>query len=244
MTPSKDSEEPKKYILISLLSVPFDDWESEIRSLEKINKMLVDDLKLSYNPIKLHFDVIDESYKPEKISSMDMHRYEQLVKSTYLICDLHLMVKDPDLFLQQVDKDVYDRIFIHYKEEHGEYTCHAGNVFPSTEYQQSNLRFVHNPDQLPLQNDDIMIMTVWPGKGGQKMIKFSQEREKDLEEKWKTKRFKSVTFDGGIDEHTIENIKHLGNGFVIGSAYFKQEKKERFNYLRRILFKIIKLTLN
>ena len=73
--------------------------------------------------------------------------------------------------------------------------------------------------------DLIMVMTVRPGRGGQKFLKESLVKIKDLRERYRDVK---ISVDGGINLETASKVIQAGaNVLSVGSAIFKSEDIEK-----------------
>jgi len=79
-------------------------------------------------------------------------------------------------------------------------------------------------DLFPLL-DMILVMTVEPGFGGQKLIESCVGKVKELRESFKFDKL--IQVDGGVDESNIESLKAAGaNVIVAGSSIFKSSNPQ------------------
>ena len=78
--------------------------------------------------------------------------------------------------------------------------------------------------------DMILIMTVEPGKGGQKMIPFTVEKVKELRKTLKARGLeKIIEVDGGVNMETAHLVTEAGADMLVaGSAFFKAENPKEF----------------
>ncbi|NLJ94954.1 MAG: ribulose-phosphate 3-epimerase [Clostridiaceae bacterium] len=176
----------------------------------------------------LHFDVMDGHYVPN--ISFGPIVASAIKPHTDLLLDVHLMITNPDQYLEVFAKSGADNITIHQEvATHGlrtiqrikELGCSAGiAINPGTSI--STLE-----EYLPYV-DLILIMTVNPGFGGQAYIESMYEkikRTKDMINESGRDIFLQV--DGGISSENIENVAKMGaNAFVAGSAIFSKKDRE------------------
>ncbi len=82
--------------------------------------------------------------------------------------------------------------------------------------------------------DQVLVMTVNPGFGGQSFIENSLEKIAQLKEWKETKGYTyEIEVDGGIDGQSISQAKEAGaNVFVAGSYVFNGDVNERVQTLR------------
>ena len=184
----------------------------------------------------IHLDVMDGhfvpnlTFGPSVISSI-----RNRTKKTF---DTHLMISNPDEYIEQYKNAGSDIITVH-KEVCGHLDktlssiknvgCKAGvSINPGTDI--SGLEYVL--DKIDL----ILVMSVNPGFGGQKFINSSIQKIKKIKELVKNFNI-DIEVDGGIDDKTATLVKNAGaNILVSGSFIFSGENKsiykERITSLR------------
>lgn len=179
----------------------------------------------------LHIDVMDGSFVPS--ISFGMPVIQSIRPVTDRFFDVHLMIEDPDRYLEAFAKAGADGITVHAEacrhlhrtvqkiKELGKKVCVSLN--PATPL--SALDYV-------LEDlDMVLIMSVNPGFGGQKFIESSlgkiaalrsmiQERGLDIE----------IEVDGGVNLDNAAQILEAGaNVLVAGTAVFKGDKKQNIS---------------
>lgn len=195
----------------SILACNFARLEEEIRKIEKGGAQYV------------HVDVMDGHFVPN--ISVGIPVVEALRKITKLTLDVHLMITEPDRFIEDFAKagaDIIcvqqeacmhlDRTIRHIKEL-GKKAAVALN--PATDI--SVLKYV-----LPML-DMVLIMSVNPGFGGQSYIPYSTQKIKDLREMTDSMGLDlDIQVDGGITTQNCHEVKAAGaNVLVAGSAVFR-----------------------
>lgn len=176
----------------------------------------------------LHIDVMDGMFVPS--ISYGMPLIKSIRKNTDLVFDVHLMINDPDRYIEDFAKSGADIITVHTEtcnhldrtiqciKENG---CKAGvAVNPSTPLNVLK----HVLDKV----DMILIMSVNPGFGGQTYIDYSTEKIKELKDILNKKGLTTdIEVDGGVNIHNIKKILDAGaNIIVAGSAVFKGDKEK------------------
>lgn len=195
----------------SILACNFARLEEEIRKIEQGGAQYV------------HVDVMDGHFVPN--ISVGIPVVEALRKITKLTLDVHLMITEPDRFIEDFAKagaDIIcvqqeacmhlDRTIRHIKEL-GKKAAVALN--PATDI--SVLKYV-----LPML-DMVLIMSVNPGFGGQSYIPYSTQKIKDLREMADSIGLDlDIQVDGGITTQNCHEVKAAGaNVLVAGSAVFR-----------------------
>lgn len=195
----------------SILACNFARLEEEIRKIEQGGAQYV------------HVDVMDGHFVPN--ISVGIPVVEALRKITKLTLDVHLMITEPDRFIEDFAKagaDIIcvqqeacmhlDRTIRHIKEL-GKKAAVALN--PATDI--SVLKYV-----LPML-DMVLIMSVNPGFGGQSYIPYSTQKIKDLREMTDSMGLDlDIQVDGGITTQNCHEVKAAGaNVLVAGSAVFR-----------------------
>lgn len=205
-------------ISVSLLNA-----KDRIKTLEILNKAHID---------YVHVDVMDGNFIHHKEFS-----YDEIVKISSLSekkLDIHLMVNDPEKYIErlvvlsninnitfhvEIDKDI-DKIIDLIRK----YNIRCGlSIKPETDIQELEPYL----DKIDL----ILVMTVNPGKGGQKLIPSTVKKMHDI--KTMIKNFPiDLEVDGGINNDTIKDVKEASIA-VVGSYITKSNNMiERINTLK------------
>ena len=170
----------------------------------------------------LHWDVMDGHFVPNL--SYGAMLIKQLRDCTDLFFDTHLMISEPERYLDSYLDAGSDAITIHI-EAVAEPTSllrtirQAGvaaglALNPGTPVEQV-MPFVAECDLL-------LVMSVEPGFGGQKFMPVALEKLKSFKSKLPEQVLLSI--DGGIDQQTISAAAEAGaNVFVAGSSIFVAE---------------------
>ena len=152
--------------------------------------------------------------------------------------DTHLMISNPDEYIEQYKNAGSDIITVH-KEVCGHLDktlssiknvgCKAGvSINPGTDI--SGLEYVL--DKIDL----ILVMSVNPGFGGQKFINSSIQKIKKIKELVKNFNI-DIEVDGGIDDKTATLVKNAGANILVSGSFIFSGKnksiyKERITSLR------------
>jgi len=180
----------------------------------------------------IHVDVMDGQFVPNITYGPII--VEACKRASNLILDVHLMIEKPDLIIPEFAKAGADYISVHQEacphlhrslQLIKSFGVKAGVALnPATPL--SAIEWV--ADQL----DFVLIMSVNPGFGGQKFIKSSIDKIKNLSQLLKEKNSNAIIqVDGGINKETIKSVSMAGaTSFVAGSAIFNTK-----NYTDAIL---------
>ena len=170
----------------------------------------------------IHIDVMDGMFVPS--ISFGMPVIECLREHTGRVFDVHLMVQDPDRYIDEFAACGADLITVHAEAcRHLDRTLHmihekglkAGIALnPATPL--CMLDHVLNKTQM------VLIMTVNPGFGGQKYIEEMTPKIRALREKIEEKGLDTdIEVDGGINDETLQTVLDAGaNVIVAGSSVF------------------------
>lgn len=173
----------------------------------------------------IHIDIMDGHYVPN--ISIGLDQVASLRKLTDAEFDVHLMVTNPDEFVEALVEAGVNSITIHsevathlYKSIHylKSFGIKAGVALnPATPI--SCLEHVY-----PLL-DRILVMSVEPGFGGQAFIPFALEKIEQLNNiKTKNKYNFTIQVDGGINLYNIGDVINAGaRDIVIGSSLFRED---------------------
>ena len=170
----------------------------------------------------LHLDVMDGNFVPNitfgapVIKAMRPH--------SKLFFDVHLMIDRPERYIADFIKAGADGITIHYEStEHPaavlEAIKEAGLKAAVSVSPKTPIEVVY--PLLPLC-DMVLVMTVEPGFGGQKLISHTLDKVKALSAEIKRQGLAvDIQADGGINDDTLADVLAAGvNVVVAGSSIF------------------------
>jgi ribulose-phosphate 3-epimerase len=196
----------------SILSADFAALGAEIQSVDRAGADWI------------HVDVMDGHFVPNLTIGPEIIR--SLRKTTALPFDVHLMIEAPERSLAQYAEAGADRIGVHVE------TCpHLHRTLQQIRGLGKKACVVLNP-ATPAQSvelvlgdlDQVLVMSVNPGFGGQKFIPTVLEKVRLLR-RWIVERGLDVELeiDGGINRDTIAAAARAGvNVFVAGNAVFRE----------------------
>lgn len=199
----------------SLLSADFADLGGEIKKIENNNGGAV------------HIDVMDGSFVPEITYGEPVIR--SIRKLTKLPFDVHLMVDKPELHVSSFAEAGADWITFHF-----EATNHAHRIIQMIHEKGKKAGVAVCPgtslsilsEILPCA-DIILVMTVNPGWGGQKIIPSCVEKVAELK-KYREEHGLNyrISVDGGINNDTLKSVIDAGTDIVVsGSCFFNGSLK-------------------
>ena len=184
---------------------------------------LIDDAGAQY----VHFDVMDGVFVPS--ISYGMPVLKSIRKYTDRLFDVHLMIVDPERYIKDFAEAGADIITVHAEAcKHLDATidliksCGAmAGVAINPATPVSTIK--HVLDKV----DMVLIMTVNPGFGGQKLIPYTIDKVRELCDLCNKLSVKiDIEVDGGINIDTIDDALDAGaNIIVAGSAVFKGDVK-------------------
>ena len=170
----------------------------------------------------LHIDVMDGDFVPS--ISFGMPVIKSIRKESKMFFDVHLMVTEPERYIQDFVDCGADSITVHVEacedlERTIERIKDAGvkvgvSIKPATPVNDIS----HMLDDV----DMVLVMTVQPGFGGQKYMDECTEKIQELRELIDKEGLDvDIEVDGGINEDTLETVMKAGaNIFVAGSWVF------------------------
>lgn len=200
----------------SILSANFSKMGEEVLSLEKSGADLV------------HCDVMDGVFVNNITFGIKM--VEDLRKITTLPLDCHLMIVHPEKYVERFAKAGADIITVHYE------ACQDNlkEVLQLIKSTGVKCGAVINPDT-PVEKiaevipmcDMVLVMSVFPGFGGQKFIPEALDKLREVKAiVEKCGKEIDIQIDGGVGLDNVQAIKDAGaNVIVAGSAVFNAEDR-------------------
>ena len=173
----------------------------------------------------IHFDVMDGHFVPN--ISFGVPVLSSVRQCTKLIFDVHLMIENPEKYLEPFAKAGADIISVHFealKEEERLNGC-----IQKIKNLNKKVGIVINPHTplepiLPYvsQVDMVLIMSVEPGFGGQSLLPFTLGKAERLAKFIQLENLKTdIEMDGGIDMTNLRNVLNAGvNVVVAGTSVF------------------------
>jgi len=170
----------------------------------------------------LHLDVMDGQFVPEITFGAKM--IKDINQQTDLFLDVHLMVDNPENLIKPMVDAGADSITFH-----AEAVVHSHRLLQAIKDENvlSGISIVPSTPVSSIMElledvDLILIMSVNPGYGGQKLIPGCVEKIKLLDSIRKERNLNyKISVDGGVNRDTVARVKDAGvDVFVAGSAFF------------------------
>jgi ribulose-phosphate 3-epimerase len=200
----------------SILACDLANLASEVQKVEKAGAQYI------------HIDVMDGIFVPNMSFAHPV--VACLRKTSSIFFDVHLMITEPQRFIDDFVKAGADLITIHYE------SCDDPlSVIKYIKSKGVKAAVAIKPATpasaiLPMlpELDMVLVMTVEPGFGGQKMIPATVEKVREI----RTYAIENgmdidIQVDGGINADNLKLVTEAGaNVVVAGSAIFLAEKPE------------------
>ena len=199
-----------RMIAPSILSADFGRLAAEIEAVDKAGADLI------------HIDVMDGHFVPNLTIGPGV--VKALRPHTRLLFDVHLMIDNPECFIDAFAEAGSDIITVH-----AEATVHLHRLIERIREHELKAGVSINPatpvsvlENILEDVDLVLVMTVNPGFGGQQLIPGAVAKVAALRKIIDQRRLPVLLeVDGGINVETIEMADEAGaNIFVAGSAIF------------------------
>ncbi|HJU10954.1 MAG TPA: ribulose-phosphate 3-epimerase [Candidatus Binataceae bacterium] len=211
----------------SILSADFARLGEEVRSIEHAGADLI------------HFDVMDGHFVPNL--SFGIPVLESVRKITALPLDVHLMIDNPERYIEPFVQAGANSISVH---------AEVCEQIPAIAYRMHQLgiraSIAINPETDPTRVleaaghlDMILVMSVHPGFGGQGFIPDSLRKLQEIRSELDRQGLEiDIQIDGGIKVDNIASVTGAGaNVFVSGSGIFGHDN--RTEIVRRMRAEIL-----
>ena len=195
----------------SILAADYANFASELKRIEETSAEYV------------HIDIMDGQFVPNISFGADV--VASLRKHSKLVFDCHLMVVNPERYVDAFAQAGADIMTIH-----AESTLHIHGALQKIKAAGMKAGVVINPgtpvsaiESVLSLVDQVLIMTVNPGFGGQAFIPETLEKVAKVAQLRDEKGYDfDIEVDGGVDNKTIKACYDAGaNVFVAGSYLFK-----------------------
>lgn len=195
----------------SILAADYANFASELKRIEETSAEYV------------HIDIMDGQFVPNISFGTDV--VASMRKHSKLVFDCHLMVVNPERYVDAFAQAGADIMTIH-----AESTLHIHGALQKIKAAGMKAGVVINPgtpvsaiESVLSLVDQVLIMTVNPGFGGQAFIPETLEKVAKVAQLRDEKGYDfDIEVDGGVDNKTIKACYDAGaNVFVAGSYLFK-----------------------
>ncbi|WP_047450057.1 ribulose-phosphate 3-epimerase [Alistipes sp. ZOR0009] len=197
----------------SLLSADFLNLE---RDVEMLNQSQAD---------WLHLDIMDGVFVPN--ISFGLPIVESISKKAKKPLDVHLMIVDPDRYVEAFKKAGADILTVHYEACNHlhrtiQYIKSYGMKAAVSLNPHTTINLLEN---IITELDMVLLMSVNPGFGGQKFIPQTTTKVKQLKDLIKaTNSSALIQVDGGVDQTNAKALFEAGaDCLVAGSYVFKSD---------------------
>ena len=209
----------------SILAADFSILGEQVRQL--------DDAGADY----IHIDIMDGMFVQS--ISLGFPVMKSIRAYTDKMFDVHLMVEEPSRYIKDVVEAGADIITVH-----AEACRHLDRTIDAIKEQGVLAGVALNPatplsaiENILPKVDMVLIMTVNPGFGGQKLIPYTLDKIRDLRKMLHERGSKAdIEVDGGINFENVEAVMDAGaNIIVAGSAVFCGDIEENVKRFLDIL---------
>lgn len=168
----------------------------------------------------LHIDVMDGSFVPA--ISYGPAWVKSIKKISNLVLDTHLMIENPEKYIDTFAEAGSDIIGVHV-----EATNHIHRALQMIKNKNVKAEVVINPGTpvelirpILYMVDQVLVMTVNPGFGGQKFIPETVNKIKELDKIRREHQFEfDIEIDGGVNNETVKDAYQAGANVAVAGSY-------------------------
>lgn len=177
----------------------------------------------------IHFDVMDGKFVSNK--NITVSELPKLIDNVKKKIDIHFMVSNPDKYIEKICYYNIEYITIHYEIKNLEdyidkiknYGFKVGiAIKPETDIE----KIYYLLDKINL----VLIMSVEPGKSGQKFIDVSDKINKLKQEIINRKLNVKISVDGGINEEVLIYVKEAD--ILVSSSFILSDLDRNVDILK------------
>ena len=183
----------------------------------------------------IHLDIMDGKFVENK--TWTFGEVKKITSYSHLPLDVHLMVENPKKYIEDYAFLNTDTITFHYEavkdvSEMIEYVKNYGlkvglAINPETD---ASVLFPYLKDI-----DEIIVMSVHPGKSGQSFIPESLDKIRALREKIDELGARAIiNVDGGVNDETGAQCKEAGVDMLVSASYIHKDIKNNIKILKNL----------
>ncbi len=177
----------------------------------------------------IHFDVMDGHFVPNISFGLPVLRC--LRKETRLPIVVHLMITNPEDFVDRFIEEGADVVVVHYETTH-----HLHRLVHQIKDRGAKAFVAINPhtpisllSEIIVDVDGVLVMSVNPGYSGQRFIARSLEKIRNLHKMIREQGLETeIMVDGGVNEENAQIlVKNGATILVMGYGIFRNENYEK-----------------
>ena len=189
----------------------------------------------STNADYIHLDIMDGKFTENK--TWTFSEVKKIISYSKLPLDVHLMVNNPEKYIED-----YAMLNTSYLTFHFEAVKDVQSTINKIKEYGLKVGVSICPDTkvdvlFPYLNeiDQVLIMSVVPGKSGQSFIETSPEKIQKLKEEIEKQNLKTIiSVDGGINNETGLLCKQAGVDMLVSASYIHQDIIQNTNILKKL----------
>ena len=183
----------------------------------------------------IHLDIMDGKFVENK--TWTFSEVKKMVKSSNLPLDVHLMVKNPEKYIEDYALMNTEQIAFHYEAVHD-----IDKMIDIIKNYGLKVGIAINPDTdievvYPYLKsiDEVLVMSVFPGKSGQTFIESSVDKIRKLKEEIVRQNAKTIiSVDGGINEETGPQCSEAGVDILVSASFLHKDLVNNINLLKNL----------
>lgn len=173
----------------------------------------------------IHFDVMDGKFVENRTFAYEV--VSEVNEYCSLFKDVHLMTYIPNEYLKEYKKAGTNQITFHYESVNKGEILNIINEIKALDMKvgmsiKPNTS-IEELDEYLKHLDLVLVMSVEPGKGGQKFMNQSLDKIRYLKSKQKDNHY-LISVDGGINNETSKLVKEAGADIIVVGTYLTKEK--------------------
>ena len=183
----------------------------------------------------LHLDIMDGKFVENK--SWTFGEVKKIISYSRLPLDVHLMVNNPEKYIED-----YALLNTSYLTFHYEAVKNVSEVINKIKDYGLKVGMAINPetdskDIFPYlkELDQVLVMSVHPGKSGQTFIESTIEKIRSIKEEIERVQSKAIiSVDGGINNETGLLCKEAGVDMMVSATYLHSNLQENIKILKNL----------